>query len=159
MSPCCQGSTEEGTHSWYMSPMSRKEHDSIWIKATVPGASAELQAAVGSHARRRTSFPRRGCVLHASPGPGGAMGKAVNTKRMKSTGKKSTRENYAKWKVTKYKQGGDRPGFSPRALPGHRAVPMVLCSLALCSSLPRPLLLQSLAWTPRQLGSFVSLDK
>lgn len=88
-----------------------------------------------------------------------AMGKAVNTKRMKSTGKKLTRENYAKWKVTKYKQGGDRPGFSPRALPGHRAVPMVLCSLALCSSLPRPLLLQSLAWTPRQLGSFVSLDK
>lgn len=57
-----------------MSPLSRKEHDSIWIKATVPGACAELQAAVGSHARRRTSFPSRACVLHASPGPGGGHG-------------------------------------------------------------------------------------
>lgn len=46
------------------------------------------------------------------------MGKAVNTKRMKSTWKKWTRENYAKWKVTKCKWGGGRPGFAPRALSG-----------------------------------------
>lgn len=100
-------------------------------------------------------FPPGGAVFFTPPPQAQvvAMGKAVTTKRMKSTGEKWTRENYAKWKVTKCKQGGDRPGFSPRALPEHHAVPMVLCSLALCRSLPRPLLLQSLGWTPRQQGS------
>lgn len=51
------------------------------------------------------------------------MGKAVNTNRMKSTWKKRTRENYAKWKVTKCKRVGADPAFLPgHSLPGHPAV-------------------------------------
>lgn len=63
---------------------------------------------------------------------------------MTSTWKKMDKngKNYAKWKVTKLKRGSGEAvhAFLSRVLPGCHVVPsMVLCILALCSSLPRPL--------------------
>lgn len=88
-----------------------------------------------------------------------AAGKAVNTNRMKSTWKKGMRGNYAKWKVTKCKQGGADRLFS-RALPGIMLSTRVLCSLAVCSGLPRPLLLPCLEMGPYTTAiKFVNEDK
>lgn len=63
------------------------------------------------------------------------------------------RENHAKWKVTKCEWGGDT-AWAPCC------PPVVLCSLALRSSLPRPLLLQSLGMGPHTtMLTFVNLEK
>lgn len=127
---CCQGNTEERTRSCYMSPLSRKEHDSTWIKERLCPCSL-LQAA-GHRRLRAESHARTGTVslwaepaqslekgLGSSPSssdPDGDCRGQSTLKRWKAHGKKWTRrENCAKWKVTKCKWGGAVPAF----LPGH----------------------------------------
>ena len=132
---CCQGSTEEGMHSHHRPPWSRKKQDSTWIEeqlcpCSLLWAGGHRRLRVEPHARRGAApavvggtCPEPGdgpgAVCSLSPGGPGlfvpppqtqlvAVGRAVNTKRMKST-----RKNGQGGKVTK--QGGAAPAF----LPGH----------------------------------------
>lgn len=133
LASCCQGNTEERTHSCYMSPLSRKEHDSTWIKERL--CSRSLLQAVGHHrlqVESHTCQGRDSLPWWAEPaqslekGLGSSLlllrprwwlwGGQSTLKGWKAHGKKWTRrENCAKWKVTKFKWGGAVPAF----LPGH----------------------------------------
>lgn len=163
LASCCQGTTGEGTHSWYMSPWAEKSMTAP-VKEQLCSWSLRRAAGCGGIARQgKDLFPPAGAGLFTPPPQAQvvAMGKAVNTNRMKSTWKKWMRENYAKWKVTKCKRGGGQTRlFSQGTAWPSCCLPVVLCSLALGSSLPRPLLLQSLGMGPyTTMLKFVNLDK
>lgn len=100
-----------------MSPLSRKEHDSIWSKSnSVPGACVELQAAVGPHARGRTSFPQEGLGSLLLPRPRWwPWGRQWTLKGWKAHGKNGRGKTTPNGKWPNVSGVGADPAF----LPGH----------------------------------------